>query len=84
MKADVELWVEECLTCARFRRRPTKQDAVAVKPRKQECWQEVMIDMEGPSNPPDKRGNKYVMTYICCLCHGVYLEPCSALTGTEV
>ena len=61
-----------------------KQDAVAVKPRSWECWQEVMIDMEGPSNPADKQGNKYVMTYICCLCHGVFLEPCRNLTGTEV
>ena len=84
MKSDVEGWVEDCLTCARFRKRPTKQDAVAVKPRDLECWQEVMIDMEGPSNPADKLGNKYVMTYICCLCHGVFLEPCRNLTGTEV
>ena len=31
-----------------------------------------MIDLEGPS-PPDKNGNRYYMTYICCLCHGVLL-----------
>ena len=80
IKADVDKWVEECLTCARFRRRPTKQGAVPVQPRGFECWQEVMVDMEGPSNPCDRHGNKYVMTYVCCLCHAVYLEPCKNLS----
>ena len=42
-----------------------------------------MIDLEGPSNPPDKDGNRYIMTYICCLCYGVLLEPGSRLTMTE-
>ena len=84
MKTDVEEWVKDCLTCIRFRKRPMKQEAVAVKPRQLECWQEVMVDMEGPSNPSDKLGNRYVMTYICCLCHGVLLEPCRDLTFSEV
>ena len=70
-RLDIDGWVEKCMTCIRFRKRPTKQDAVSVKPVDGECWEEVMIDMEGPSNPADKAGNRYVMTYICCLCHGV-------------
>ena len=37
-----------------------------------ECWQEVMIDLEGP-NPRDKMGHRYYMTYICVLCHGVLI-----------
>lgn len=45
MTHDVRGWIEECLTCIRFRKRPTKQDAVAVKPRDLECWEEVMIDI---------------------------------------
>ena len=72
------------MTCIRFRKRATKQHSVAVKPMDSECWEEVMVDMEGPSNPPDKRGNRYVMTYICCLCHGVIFEPGERLTHSEV
>ena len=42
-----------------------------------ECWQEVMIDLEGPS-PPDKNGNRYNMTYMRYLCHGVLVAMISA------
>ena len=83
-RQDIDGWIEKCMTCIRFRKRPTKQDSVSVKPIDSECWEEVMIDMEGPSNPADKVGNKYVMTYICCLCHGVILEPGQNLTHGEV
>ena len=55
-----------------------------MKPRNLDCWMEVMIDMEGPSTPADKQGNKYVLSYVCCLCHGLLLEPCKALTSSEV
>jgi len=84
MRKDVADWIDNCMTCIRFRKRPTKQDAVAVKPLDANCWAEVMVDMEGPSNPADKAGNKYVMTYICCLCHALFLEPCRDLTYAEV
>jgi len=84
MKKHVREWVDQCMTCIRFRKRPVKQEAVAVKPRDAECWEEVMIDMEGPSNPADKSGNRYVMSYVCCLCHGVLFEPGQALTHSEV
>ena len=84
MRKDVADWIEKRMTCIRFRRRPTKQDAVAVKPLDANCWEEVMVDMEGPSNPADKAGNRYVMTYICCLCHALFLEPCRDLTYAEV
>ena len=70
--------------CLRFRKRPTKQDQVAVKPVDVECWEEVMIDMEGPSCPADKDGNRYVMTYVCCLCHGALFEPGRSLSHAEV
>ncbi len=54
---------------------PKKQEAVAVVPSDSDCWQVVMIDFEGPSNPADKSGNKYTMTYVCCLCYGLLIEP---------
>ena len=84
MTKDVEFWVSKCITCLRFRSRPTKQDMVPVKRLDCETWQEVMVDFEGPSNPPDRYGNRYSLTYCCLLCHGVLLEPARALTGTEV
>ena len=65
MKKDVDDWVLKCITCLRFRRMPRKQKAVAVIPVDAECWEEVMIDLEGPSHPVDKLGNRYTMTYIC-------------------
>ena len=43
-----------------------------------------MIDMEGPSNPADKAGNHYTMTYMCCLCPQPLLEPLTNLTHGEV
>ena len=73
-------WIEHCATCIRFRKRPTKQDSVAVRPVDMGCWEEVMVDFEGPSSPTDKAGNKYVLTYVCCLCHGVLFKPNANLT----
>ena len=49
-----------------------------------EAWEEVMVDCEGPSNPPDKRGNKYTLTYVCCLCHAALFEPLEALGHPQV
>ena len=84
MKTDVFTWYDECLTCIRFRKRPTRQDQVAVKPTSLHPWQEVMIDCEGSSRPPDAAGNTYVLSYFCCLTHAVLLEPMRSLTHTEV
>ena len=42
-----------------------------------------MIDLEGPSNPCDKTGCKYTITYICCLCYGTLLEQGVRLTAPE-
>eukprot|EP00969_Alexandrium_andersonii_P153964 6807484-Alexandrium_andersonii.AAC.1 len=42
-----------------------------------------MIDTDGPSPPADRDGNKYVLAYICCLRHGVLLEPCRGLKHSE-
>ena len=55
MKTDVTNWVDQCLTCIRFRRRPMKQEHVAVKPTHLHPWEEVMVDCEGPSQPPDEK-----------------------------
>ena len=84
MKTDVFTWYDECLTCLRFRKRPTRQDQVAVKPTSLHPWQEIMIDCEGSSRPPDAAGNTYVLSYFCCLTHGVLLEPMRSLTHSEV
>ena len=83
MKQDVHRWWDKCLTCLRFRKQPRKQEAVAVIPSNAECWDEVMIDLEGPNNPADKQGCKYHMTYICCLCHGALLEAGTRASSTE-
>ena len=83
-RRDVEKWVEDCMTCLRFRRRPTKQEAKAVMPLDCEAWEEVMVDCEGPSNPADRRGNKYTLTYVCCLCHAALFEPMEALGHSHV
>ena len=72
MRSNVDKWVKSCGTCLRFRAVPQKVPSGPSFPADMECWQEVMIDLEGP-NPPDKMGNRYYMTYICCLCHGVFL-----------
>ena len=61
-----------------------RQEQVAVVPTNRDCFQEVMIDIEGPSNPADKMGNKYVLTYICCLCYAILLEPLQKLNAREV
>ena len=75
MKTDVETWCDKCMTCLKFTKIPRKTKQVAVRiPTTAECWEEVMIDLEGPSQPPDKEGNIYSMTYICCLCYGILLE----------
>jgi hypothetical protein len=46
MKKDVDYWTERCMTCIRFRKRPTKQGMVPVKRTDIDCWQEVMVDCE--------------------------------------
>jgi len=84
LKRDVEHWTDRCLTCIRFRKRPTKQDMVPVKRVDVDCWQEIMVDCEGSSRPADTSGRCYVLTYLCLLCHGVLLEPMTNLTHGEV
>ena len=84
MAEDLGRWISKCLTCLRFSMRPTKQEQQAVKVVGGECWEEVVIDFEGPSCPPDRKGNRYTLTYVCCLCHGVLLEAIPNLTKSEV
>ena len=83
MKSDVAVWTEGCITCLRFRKTPQRQEAVPTIPTNCECWEEVMIDLEGPSNPSSKNGHKYTMTYICVLCHGVLLEGSARITAAD-
>ena len=81
--ADVHEWWNKCLTCLRFRGMPRKQESVALVPVDAECWEEVMIDLDGPSNPEDKQGNKYTMTYICCVCHGIITDRAPRASAAE-
>eukprot|EP00969_Alexandrium_andersonii_P326350 14419779-Alexandrium_andersonii.AAC.1 len=57
MRKDVASWVETRLTCQRIRKRPTKQEVLGVRRPGVDCWEEVMIDVEGPSTPADRGGN---------------------------
>ena len=61
-----------------------KPEAKSVKKKDCDCWVEVMVDMEGGSQPADRAGNRYTMTYICLLCHAVLLEPGPDLTHSAV
>ena len=84
MKQDIEDWCKSCITCIRFRKMPQKQEMVPVIPSGMDCWEEVMMDLEGPSNPPTKDGERYSFTYICCLCHGILIEMTGRINGPEV
>lgn len=85
MKEDVTKWVDNCMTCIRFRKMPQKQPAeIGIIPVDAECWEEIMIDLEGPSQPSDKEGCRYTLTYVCCLCHGVLLEKTMTCNAREV
>ena len=59
MSEDIKNWVKQCLTCIRFRQRPTKQETGPVKPTHLHPWQEVMVDCEGTSQPADEQGCTY-------------------------
>ena len=84
MMKEIEVMVNECLTCAKGRKRPTKQESVSVKPTNLECWEEVMVDFEGPMLPADAAGNRYVLSYVDMVSHSVLFEPCRDLTRQEV
>ena len=47
VKKDSDRWVDQCLTCLRHRRRPTKQESMSVKPVDGECWEEITIAYKG-------------------------------------
>ncbi|CAE7034866.1 pol, partial [Symbiodinium sp. CCMP2456] len=84
MMKDIETMTNACLTCAKGRKRPTKQETVSVKPTSLECWEEVMMDFEGPMLPADSAGNCYVLSYVDTVSHNVLFEPCTDLTRQEV
>ena len=48
-----------------------------------ECWQWVMVDLEGPSTPADMDGCIYTMTYICCVCNGILIEKSKKCNARE-
>ena len=83
MKKDVTRWVDGCMTCLRFRKMPQKQESPAVVPVAYECWQGVMVDLEGPSTPADMDGCIYTMTYICCVRNGILIEKCKKCNARE-
>ena len=83
MRQDIEEWTKRCTTCISFRKIAHKTCSPDAIPVTAECWQEVVVDLEGPSNPPDKDGNKFVMTYICSVCQGILLEPAKACNAME-
>eukprot|EP00972_Heterocapsa_arctica_P082358 12135835-Heterocapsa_arctica.AAC.1 len=72
---DVERWVDRCWTCVQYRRRCSKVQASFIVATTFLPWQEVMVDVEGPSCPPDRDGWCYVLTYSDLLCGGSLLEP---------
>ena len=84
MESDLEKYADRCLVCIRNRRRPVKQLAVPVKPSWLECWEEIAVDFEGPMHPEDHQGNRFILTYMCCVSGGIMLEPCKALSQVEV
>eukprot|EP00969_Alexandrium_andersonii_P347519 15365339-Alexandrium_andersonii.AAC.1 len=57
-RKDAASRVETRLTRQRFRKRPTKQETLGLRRPDVDCWGEVMIDMEGPSTPARRDGNK--------------------------
>ena len=61
-----------------------KQLAVPVKPSWLECWEEIAVEFEGPMHPEDHQGNRFILTYMCCVSGGIMLEPCKALSQVEV
>ena len=65
MGEDINKWVDKCLTCLRFRRMAQKCPSPDVVPVAYECWEWVMVDLEGPSTLADKEGCIYTMTYLC-------------------
>ena len=83
VEKDVSRWCQKCITCLRFRKVAEKAPSPEVKLITGECWEEVMIDLEGPWNPASKSGYQYTMTYICCLCHGVLLEHSTKCNAME-
>ena len=42
------------------------------------------MDFEGPMTPEDRQGNKYILTYMCCISHAVMFEAVRNLTHSEV
>ena len=83
MSEDVKSWCDKCITCLRFRRMATKRESPAVVPVTAECWEEVMIDLEGPYSPKDKQNCCYSMTYICCLCHAILTDKAPKCNAQE-
>lgn len=85
VESDLAKFSDNCLTCIRGRKRAMKQQAaVAVKPSWLECWEEVAIDFEGPMHPEDGEGNRFILSYMCCISHSIMLEPCKSLTQIEM
>ena len=66
--ADCERFCEHCLTCLKGRKKAVKTESVASKPTELQCWEEVMMDCEGPMLPADAHGNRFILSYTCVPC----------------
>ena len=84
VKSDVELWVDRCWACIRFRRVPQKGMESFIAPSALFPWLQVMLDFEGPSTPASAAGSRYVLTYMRLLCHGCLYEPLRDLSESQV
>ena len=63
MSKDLSQWVESLLDRLP-RKQPRRVEALPTKPTDCECWEEIVVDMEGPQLACRRRGAKHVMTYV--------------------
>ena len=82
-KRDISLWVDRCWVCVQYRKKCTKVPASFIITTSFLPWQEVMVDIEGPSCPPDRAGHVYVLTYSDLLSGGSILEPITQLRHND-
>ena len=73
MEVDLEIWVSRCLVRIKGESNLQKR-SVSVRSSHLQCWEEVSMDFEGPMTPENRQGNKYILTYMCCISHAVMFE----------
>ena len=78
LSRDVPEWIDRCWACLQFRKRVRAPRSFFVTTTRFP-WQEVMVDIEGPSSPPDRDGYTYILTYLDLLTGHALLEPLVAI-----